>query len=219
VMDKRLSTEFGRYLRGFVSKGGTVICLAHVNKNRDADGKVKFAGTSDIVDDADCAYTLDATEATLTHKTVVFTNIKSRGDVAQEAAYRYLSEVSGKNGYQMLIDSVEEVGEAEAMQAKELQQMQAKLAKNKDIIQEIIEVIEQGVHNKTEIIEQVHQDSGASKAVIRKVLTAHTGKDYMSGHRWRIERGEKNAKLYYLLLGGFNHEHETERYQEATRGH
>jgi len=219
IMDKRLSSEFGRYLRGFVSKGGTVIALAHVNKNRTTDGKVIFSGTSDIVDDTDCAYTLDATEATATHKTVVFENIKSRGDVDSEAAYRYLSQVSGKNGYQMLIDSVEQVGEAEAAQARELQQMQAKLAKNSDIIQEITEVIEQGTNNKTDIIKAVHEVSGASKGVIRKVLTDHTGKDFTAGHRWRVERGEKNAKLYHLLNGGYRPETLAKNYDEATNGH
>ena len=40
-------------------KGGTMVVLAHVNKNRNSSGKVVYAGTSDIKDDFDCAYDLD----------------------------------------------------------------------------------------------------------------------------------------------------------------
>ena len=52
-MDKKLSSKFGRMMREFVSKGGTIIMLAHTNKNRYSNGKVIFSGTSDIVDDVD----------------------------------------------------------------------------------------------------------------------------------------------------------------------
>ena len=36
--------------------------LAHTNKNRDSAGKVVFGGTSDIVDDVDCAFTLGSVD-------------------------------------------------------------------------------------------------------------------------------------------------------------
>jgi hypothetical protein len=85
LMDKKTSSEFMRVGRAFVSNGGTLILLAHTNKNRDSEGKVIFGGTSDIVDDVDCAYTLDEISSTLDEKTVMFENIKARGDVARQA--------------------------------------------------------------------------------------------------------------------------------------
>ena len=105
IMDKKLASDFGKQMRMFVTNGGTIIMLAHTNKNRDADGKVVFSGTSDIVDDVDCAYTLDVNDdkSGLTDKAVLFENIKSRGDVAQEAAYKYLAKPSH---YQELLYSV-----------------------------------------------------------------------------------------------------------------
>jgi hypothetical protein len=64
--------------------------LAHVNKHRDADQKLQYSGTSDVVDDCDCAYMLDEIAVTTDGmKTVKFENIKSRGDVASTATYRY----------------------------------------------------------------------------------------------------------------------------------
>src|SRR5690606_22110812 len=102
-MDKKKGSEFMESVRQFVAHGGTVIMLAHVNKNRGEDGKVIFAGTSDMVDDADCAYTLDEVtkDALSGDKTVKFENFKSRGDVANEEVYRY-DAGPGKNYLQRL---------------------------------------------------------------------------------------------------------------------
>lgn len=215
IMDKRQGSEFGKSLRSFISKGGTVIALAHTNKNRDAEGKLKFSGTSDIVDDADCAYVVDATESSSTHKTVVFENIKSRGDVAQQAGYRYLIK---PDNYLDLLDSVEAIDEQEAALAREQQALQAKLTKSAETIEAITDAIQAGFNAKSEIVEQVHKEGGISKAVIRKVLTDHTGKDFAQGHRWRMSKGEKNAKHYHLLINVGDILANGNRYREASEG-
>ena len=59
LMDKGRSSKFGESVRQFISNGGTVISLAHVNKHRGNDGKVIYSGTTDLVDDGDCAFTID----------------------------------------------------------------------------------------------------------------------------------------------------------------
>lgn len=91
IMDKKRGSKFGETLRQFSMHGGTVIGLAHVNKHRDDNGQVVYSGTTDLVDDCDCAYTLDVlnTNKTSGLRTVKFTNIKNRGDVALEAVYEY----------------------------------------------------------------------------------------------------------------------------------
>ena len=89
IMDKRAATKFSDVFRQFVSKGGSIIMLAHVNKHSNAEGKVIYAGTSDIVDDADCCYTLEVIDETNTEKIVEFTNFKDRGDVAKKALFSY----------------------------------------------------------------------------------------------------------------------------------
>jgi hypothetical protein len=62
LMDKRACTEFSRILRAFALKGGTVIGLAHTNKNAGVDGNPIHAGTSDIREDFDCAYIMKILE-------------------------------------------------------------------------------------------------------------------------------------------------------------
>lgn len=197
IMDKRVSSEFGKVMRAFVSHGGTVIVLAHTNKNRDANGKVVFSGTSDIVDDADCAYTLDATEAGGDSKTVLFENFKQRGDVAREVAYTY-STREGQS-YDALLASVCELDEEKKKAHQEQARVAMMLVRNADAIEAITETIQSGVSLKTELIEAASKASGISKQKISKALDAHTGEAWQSGHRWRQVRLEHNAKQYHLL--------------------
>lgn len=200
IMDKKVASDFGKVMRGFVSKGGTMILLAHTNKNRDIEGKVVFSGTSDIVDDVDCAYTIDVTESSELQKTVLFENIKSRGDVEHEAVYSYANNITAAaGGYTALLDSVKQVAEADAEELKRQRTILEKLEKNAPIIEAVLECLENGEVQKTELIEQAHKLSGVSKERVTKTLRAHTGKDYSKGHRWTERKGEKNSRLVRAL--------------------
>ncbi|WP_153131422.1 hypothetical protein [Dechloromonas hortensis] len=80
LMDKTKASQFTKVIRQFVMKGGTVIGMAHTNKKLGANGKPIYGGTSDIVDDFDCAYTIATEECSNpAEKIVVFDNIKRRG--------------------------------------------------------------------------------------------------------------------------------------------
>lgn len=212
IMDKKVASDFGRYMRSFVSKGGTIIMLAHTNKNRDDSGKVVFSGTSDIVDDVDCAYTLDVSESSGDMKTVLFENIKSRGDVEKEAAYTYQAKATD---YQGLIDSVMPVSDEFAEAAKAMRIIDIKLNKNQEAIEAILEAIEAGHTLKTDLIKEARKESGISESKIRDALKDHTGENYHQGHRWREFKGDsKNAKVYRALSIFGN----LQSYQEARDG-
>jgi hypothetical protein len=197
LMDKNTASDFMRGGREFIANGGTLILLAHTNKNRNGEGKVIFGGTSDIVDDVDCAYTLDEVEAHGSKKHVLFENIKSRGDVAREIAYSYTI----KNGqtYSELLDSVEALDEAAAEQARKMKAVNGRLDKNKVAIDAITEAFKQGLTLKTELIEAAHKDSGLSKPRLKKALDDHTGDSFANGGRWKFAKGDKNSKFYSLL--------------------
>lgn len=197
IMDKRVSSNFGKVMREFVSHGGTLIMLAHTNKNRDTNGKVVFSGTSDIVDDADCAYTLDATDTGSDTKTVLFENFKQRGDVAREVAYTY--STTERQNYLDLLESVCELDEAKKQAHQDHARIVQMLERNTDIIEAITEALDSGVCLKTELIDQASKASGISKPKIGKVLDAHTGKEWQSGHRWYVTKAEKNGKIYHRL--------------------
>jgi hypothetical protein len=198
LMDKKTSSEFMRVGRGFVINGGTLILLAHTNKRRDEDKKVIFGGTSDIVDDVDCAYTLDQIEVNGTTKKVLFENIKSRGDVAREAVYSYSIE-EGQT-YDDLLQSVRVQNNEDMAEARKQRDIDIKLEQNMDAINAITEALKQGITLKTELIEASHKESFMSKRKLTKVLEEHTGDNYLAGHRWTFEKGDKNTKSYHLLM-------------------
>src|SRR5690606_19842533 len=91
LMDKRTATTFMRAVRRFIAQGGTLIGLAHVNKRKGDNGKSIYAGATDLVDDADCAWVVDVTSHDKESgvKTVEFNNIKRRGSVPDAVSFTY----------------------------------------------------------------------------------------------------------------------------------
>ena len=203
IMDKRSCSEFGKVIRSFVLSGGSVIMLAHVNKHRDADGHVVAAGTSDLVDDADCAYTVDVESEGEGRFLAIFENKKALGDVELSVAYRYV-RFPGQD-YEDLVDSVELVDPQQFDAAMKAKEVDARLRANQELIQTITDVIEAGYTNKTDLIKEAISRSGLSRAAVRKVLAQHTGPNIVEGHRWNFEVGEKNIHIYKMLpfMGGF----------------
>ncbi len=202
IMDKKSSSEFGKVVRSFVQAGGSVIMLAHVNKHRDSEGHVIAAGTSDLTDDADCAYTVDVESEGEGRYIAIFENKKARGDVELSVAYRY-TRLGGKD-YETLVDSVELVSEEQLDVAKRAKEVGALLHANRELIQTITEVIKAGYTSRTELIKEAVSRSGLGRGLVRKVLAQHTGPSIVDGHRWNYEVGEKNNHIYRMLpfMGG-----------------
>jgi hypothetical protein len=200
LMSKDKSSKFGEQVRQFVSHGGTVIMLAHANKHRDEDKKIVYAGTADLVDDADCAYTLDdiGTDSE-GFRTVKFENFKARGDVAPEAYYKY--DARGDVNYFERLDSVTAIDEDERHQAEERRAMDMLLAKNRLAVDAITESIKDGVTGKTALVADAAERSGISKPKITKALMDHTGPDTSKHQFWFIDPGERNSKNYRLNYG------------------
>jgi len=198
LMSKRFATEFGKVMREFVSNGGTIIGLAHVNKYKNPDGKSIYSGTADITDDADCYFMIEEIQATHLKKTIRFENHKSRGDVDKNTTFVYSNQKV--NNYQELLDSIETMSESEAIAIAEIHTTNQRLSENKELIEVISAVINEGTTIKTELIKEVHKRTVTSKSKVKSILELHTGDFYSKGHRWTFKTGEKNAAIYSLLL-------------------
>ncbi len=198
LMDKSVGTEFMKVAREFVSKGGTLIMLAHVNKHKDADGKSVHAGTTDLVDDGDCAYMLDVAGTTDETKSVLFSNFKARGgDVASELGFTY-SIVKGQTYFERL-QSVEPLNEQQRVEARQAQTIAARMEKDSSAIEAILEALSQSDMAKTDLVLSAHTESGISKDKLNKVLSDYCGSDFSRGHRWYIVPSVRNAKIYSKL--------------------
>ncbi len=202
LMNKTTSSEFFEVLRGFVSKGGTAILLAHVNKKRDEDKKVIFGGTSDLVDDADCAYTLDEIafdQLTLT-KTVQFENFKARGNVVLKQAFQY-SVNTAQNSYEDLMCSVKRLSDEDCSQADKAKAAKDKFNANIEAIETIREILAPGAMIQSDIVTAA-QEMGVSRQKILKALKDHDASNDNfpeEFHCWSSTKTAlKNRKEYTL---------------------
>ena len=194
TMDKGKSSDFAKVIRQFSLKGGTVIALSHANKNPGADGRAMYSGTSDIVDDFDCAYMLNTVsqQSDLTQKVVEFTNIKRRGNVAQTAAYSYTLDADIP--YNELLLSVQEVNPDQLMSVKQATEVQS----DADIIKVIAGCIRDGIDSKMKLADAAAERAGCSKRSALKVVDKYTGND-PAIHQWCFTVRERGAKVFMLL--------------------
>jgi hypothetical protein len=194
VMSKQASTEFGKLMRAFEMRGGTVVVLGHTNKRPRADGKLDYAGTADILQDADCAYIISETavDPDTQTRTVTFENIKSRGDVARQASFRY--SIAEGVDYITLLDSVECLEDAEAAGVREAAQ-----ARNDAPLMEVVRSsIEAGDNLRMALLAKMREVTSCPRNRAEQVLDRYTG-DNPDRHHWNFRVGAKGAKEYYLL--------------------
>jgi hypothetical protein len=193
LMNKKAGSEFMELARGFVSKGGTMILLAHTNKNRDSKGKVVFGGTSDVPDDSDCVFILDEVSKSDTTKYVVFEKFKSRGNVAEKLGFSY--SIKEVKNYQDLLDSVKIMDDSEIDKAEN----DKSIADDYPAIDVITQAMNRGITSKGELIDYAHQLSKISKRQLSAVLKKYIGTDPSDGSLWSESSGSKNAKSYTLF--------------------
>ncbi|MBT3368256.1 MAG: AAA family ATPase [Nitrospina sp.] len=198
IMRKDKASEFGEIVRQFVSHGGSVVMLAHTNKHRGEDGKVIFSGTSDLVDDVDCAYTLDiVTEDKFDGpRTVKFENFKNRGDVANMVVYKY--DCSPSLTYQERLDSVRIMSDIEREKAEQQNVLEKKYWANKDAVVAIRQILGFESMTKTELIKRAMEYSGIGRRKILKTLNDHTGENEIDFEFWTVKRTEKNSSIFTL---------------------
>ena len=194
LMDKRRASRWGEVIRRFIAKGGTVIGLAHVNKNPGADGKSVYTGTTDIIDDADCAYVLDvvSTDDMAHTKIVEFENRKRRGNVVNRVSYSF--SIEDGLSYQELLASVCLVDEMELVAVKQAEAIKS----DTDIISAVIACINDGINTKLRLRDAVSDRIGCSKRAAVRIIEKYCGTD-PEKHRWIFTVGDRGAQVFSLL--------------------
>lgn len=192
-MSKAETSAFTDVLRRFVLTGGTLLCLAHTNKNVDAKGKNVFAGVNDILDDLDCAYVLDVKPDADGKRIVQFTNKKRRGNNPDLITMAYSADPSLE-----YVERITSVNELDAYAVEESIQTGAGDA-DEDILESLRLAIYHGDgRGKMELVRMVAPLHKVSKQRVLKLLELYTGDD-PERHRWSYGVGARGVHIYRLL--------------------
>jgi len=194
LMDKKKCSNFTRVLRGFALKGGTVIALAHTNKNPGRNGKPQYGGVGDIINDFDCGYimTLHAATDEKGQRVVEFENIKRRGNVLEHVAYSYCAEPG--------IPYVETLLSVQPYDLQKLEPLKhaQQLRSDAEIIDAITTSIKSGINTKMKLANSVAQHTGASNRSALQVIEKYAGND-PAIHKWTYSVRERGAQVFQIL--------------------
>lgn len=197
VMHKANSSDFMKLARELTVNGGTLILLAHTNKNKDKSGKLVPGGTSDVLDDTDCAFTLEVISSNSNSRQVLLSNIKSRGAVANELSFSYSIKLG--HDYYKRLQSVTIEDKAVLAKAKKAKKIADDHEADRLAINAIEDTIRGGFNHKTLLLDKASADHGLSKRSVSRVLDKYIGESLAHGDLWYETFGEKNAKSYHLL--------------------
>jgi hypothetical protein len=194
IMDKGQITAFTQAAREFSLAGGTVLALAHTNKNRTAEGKLVYAGTADVVQDFDAAYLFDVLpqKPETTWRTVKIDALKLRTGGARQSGFTY----DAKDGlsYDQRLASVR------LLTADELDQAHAEAEAVADevIIAAITSAIRDGHVQKMQLAREVAARAKVGRQHSVRVIEKYAGDD-PARHHWTYAVKERGAKVFALL--------------------
>ena len=200
VMDKKASSQFMNICRRFTAAGGTIIALAHVNKRTNDSDEGIPAGTSDILDDCDCAYVMnnmgEATSTAGTTRAVEFLQKKARGPSAQRAVYQYRVI---PDEYFMMLSSVKLVDGDEADRISQLRAIDVEKEKDLDIIAAIMNFISPTKPTpQSQILTKLAGPDGFSRRRLVYCLKRWSC-PAEEGGLWVLKKGDANSNCYQLL--------------------
>lgn len=201
VMDKSEAKEFFGTCREFANLGGTVIALAHTNKDGLTPG-----GVSDIIDDPDMAWTLTNDGAGGPFVKATFSSHKHRG--TGSASLEFLFDRHSPMSYLDRLETVSRVEEEDdfdfsltptkSSSSKSRSASTAKQKPEECLVQIITEILNDSEKTKTALIAEAREKSKESRTKVESIIEKYCGSDSLT-HKWNKRKGSGAAWLYYLL--------------------
>jgi len=184
LMDKAQVTYLMKQLKKFTHAGGTVILIAHANKNLGPDGLPVLEGVGDLRNDADCVVRVQR------HKDIIImsNDNKSRSYVEPEAIF----QTSETKDYKSLMHSIKQLNGPEAEDLKLQREQECFKEDNRRLIETITEMIGLFPVKKTELVKDLIEDTGLSRRAIVTTL------ELLEGDLWDLEKGPNNSKNYSM---------------------
>jgi len=184
LMDKAQVSDLMKHLKNFTHAGGTVILIAHSNKNLGSDGIPVLEGVGDLKNDADCVVRVQR------HKDVITmsNDDKSRSYVELEAIF----QASDTKNYKSLMYSIKQLSGQEAEDLKKQREQECFKEDNRRLTETITEMIGLFSVQKTKLVDDLVKDTGLSRRYIVTTL------ELLEGDLWDLEKGPNNSKNYSL---------------------
>ncbi len=183
LMDKAQVAYLMKKLKIFTHAGGTVILIAHANKNLGLDGLPVLEGVGDLKNDADCVVRVQR------HKDIItMTNEKNRSYVELEAIF----QTSETKDYKSLMHSIKQLSGQEAIDLKLQREQECFKEDNRRLVETITEMIGLFPAQKTKLVDDLVKDTGLSRRFIVTTL------ELLEGDLLDLEKGPNNSKNYSL---------------------
>lgn len=194
LMDKKDSSALADACRRFVMCGGTILGLAHTAKNPNTNGSLRYAGTTDILEDFDAAYVITplGRSSDVGEKVVEFSAIKRRGNSAEAAAYAYTVEKDVSYDHRVL--SVHPIDPDNLDAFKRLETARS----DSEVIEFVKAQINAGITQKMTLAAAVADVAQISKREAVRVIERYAGTD-VEQHHWRMSVKARGAKVFELL--------------------
>ena len=194
TMDKNDARVFNIMVRTFTQAGGTLIALAHTNKNKDGEGKSIAEGVGDFQSDFDCAYTIDKAPVITegSDRTIIFENTKLRGPNSMKLTYSY--DAGEKKSWEHRFRSIKRIGQDEAERAAKAAAEIEQRTKDQPIIDYIVEQLVDGPKSHTALTyNNLGTNGSGSKAQRDAVLARYV--DVL----WGSSRGQTGGMNYHKI--------------------
>jgi archaellum biogenesis ATPase FlaH len=204
LMNKKIQSEFYNILRKLVAKNATVIIAGHTNKYPDEHGNLVYEGTSDTMNDIDCAYSINLMTPSEGDVVVEFRRVKSRGDVVSAVSYGY-RRVTGMSYYD-IVDSVCKLNEQESSLVSEQNKVQEKLNKYESEKLFVQHILNNGPLIQSDIVKIYTQNSNDANEVHHGLVCEFSKSSLMralsalTNIAWTTTRNRENNALTYELL-------------------
>ena len=198
MMSKRDQANLYMVLRRLVAKNATVIIAGHANKHLDKDGNLVYEGTSDTMNDVDCAYSIYLMTEPSRDVVVEFRREKSRGDNLYKSSYGYRREEG--MSYMELINSVYKLEDSQAEKAAALGNQKLIMERYESEILFITDALKTGELNQSALLAKLKGLNGEDIASEVSVRTLKSALQALTNILWTSSRDKhNNANMYKLI--------------------
>jgi len=198
MMNKRAQSELYEVLRKLVAKNATVIIAGHANKHLDMDGKLVYEGTSDTMNDIDCAYSIYLMTEPDGDVVVEFRREKNRGDNIYRASYGFRRQEG--MSYRDLLSSVFKLDDSSAEKATVLGNQKVLQERFESEILFIAGLLKGGNLNQSQILVKLSALKGGGIASEISVKSVKDALSALVNIKWTVSRDKNNNANNYKLI-------------------